>query len=673
MSRLTLAPRLVAATLLAGAASSLAVANVGASVWNGPSDFFHSRTGVPDMDQRRAGLPGGGNCHCVPTSYVNLLIYIANHGYPQVTPGVGDYTGYDHYAEVTGILDDLGEAAGLSPGGDDPNDPDCNDENGDGGDGECGSLPCGSKMSNIFPASQDFGYFGNAEDDLVFTAKWLTPGAPASSHSALAQMAFDGAVMQVSYGRYEIAGTIDGFPAWLRKGGHAVTMNAIFRDGNERTISVRDPAQDDGDIFGPSPWVTKVYDITEVSLLVTADDPADGPTDNWAWTVLPAIDEPQEDGKKRLIDSYFAIRPKTGYFWKDNQFIGDLPLSVGFGGYLPTHQQGCSPAGDLGCFEIQDLMSDVHIAEHGVGWFAIGKPSGSAPSQLLKIDPVAKTKTSLGATSATRLALNRLDDLYTLSESPPILERRDVTGAVKTTVSIAGLPAALACDDTKDTVLVVVPNSSGIGGSVRVYPRSLSVPTVLTFPTLLPIGTKLRVAVNPKDGHLWIASESNDTVREFKLPRTGGGTLVPLTTLSGFGNLTSVDFDDSGRMYLVETGGVKVFEKNATGAWVPGDAGAFNGIDVGNVVRVARSRSNFDPAIHSKPGWDNITPADLEPLGTSVPDCLGDLNGDGVVDGADLALVLGAWGNGAGLADIDENGIVDGADLAIVLGSWGDC
>jgi hypothetical protein len=664
MSRTTIAPRLVAVALLSGAASSLAVANVGASVWNGPSDFFFSRTGVPDMDQRRAGLPNSGNCHCVPTSYMNLLIYIANHGYPAVTPGVGDYTGYDHYAEVTGLLDDLGEAAGLSPGGEDPNDPDCNDENGDGGDGECGNLPCGSSMTNVFPASQDFGYFGNAEDDLVFTAKWLTPGAPSSSHASLAAMAFDGAVMQVAYGRYEIAGTIDGFPAWIRKGGHAVTMNAIFRDGGERTLSVRDPAQDDDDIFGPSPFVTKVYDITEVSLLVTADDPDDGPTDNWAWTVLPAIDEPQEDGKKRLIDSYFAIRPKTGIFWKDNQVINELPLGIGFGGYLPAHQ--------IDGYGIQMQLQEANFAEHGVGWFVIGKPSGSAPMQLFKLDPVAETTTSLGATSATRLALNRFDDLYTLSESPPILERRDVTGAVKTTVSIAGLPAAIACCDTSDKVLVLVANSSGIGGSVRAYPRSLNVPTVFTLPTTMSFGTKLRIACNPVDGHLWIASESTDTVREFKLPR-GGGPITPLATLSGFGALTSVDFDDSGRMYLVDGGGVKVFEKNTTGAWVPGDAGAFNGVDVGNVVRIAKSRSNYDPAVHAKPGWSNIDPADLEPLGTSVPDCLGDLNGDGVVDGADLALVLGAWGNGAGLADIDENGVVDGADLAIVLGSWGEC
>ncbi|HMN96053.1 MAG TPA: multiheme c-type cytochrome [Phycisphaerales bacterium] len=47
-----------------------------------------------------------------------------------------------------------------------------------------------------------------------------------------------------------------------------------------------------------------------------------------------------------------------------------------------------------------------------------------------------------------------------------------------------------------------------------------------------------------------------------------------------------------------------------------------------------------------------------------------DLNGDGVVDGADLGLLLGAWGT-PGPGDINGDGIVDGADLGLLLGAWG--
>ena len=49
----------------------------------------------------------------------------------------------------------------------------------------------------------------------------------------------------------------------------------------------------------------------------------------------------------------------------------------------------------------------------------------------------------------------------------------------------------------------------------------------------------------------------------------------------------------------------------------------------------------------------------------------GDLNGDGLVNGADLGLLLGAWGGCTGcVADLDGNGIVDGGDLGLLLGAW---
>ncbi|MFG0276179.1 MAG: endonuclease/exonuclease/phosphatase family protein [Phycisphaerales bacterium] len=47
-----------------------------------------------------------------------------------------------------------------------------------------------------------------------------------------------------------------------------------------------------------------------------------------------------------------------------------------------------------------------------------------------------------------------------------------------------------------------------------------------------------------------------------------------------------------------------------------------------------------------------------------------DLNGDGVVDGADLGLLLGAWGS-AGPTDLNGDGVTDGADLGLLLGAWG--
>jgi hypothetical protein len=51
--------------------------------------------------------------------------------------------------------------------------------------------------------------------------------------------------------------------------------------------------------------------------------------------------------------------------------------------------------------------------------------------------------------------------------------------------------------------------------------------------------------------------------------------------------------------------------------------------------------------------------------------CIGDLNGDRKVDGADVGLLLGAWGTSQ--YDRDGDGVVNGQDLGLLLGSWGAC
>ena len=55
--------------------------------------------------------------------------------------------------------------------------------------------------------------------------------------------------------------------------------------------------------------------------------------------------------------------------------------------------------------------------------------------------------------------------------------------------------------------------------------------------------------------------------------------------------------------------------------------------------------------------------------------CTADLDGDGSVGPADLAILLGTWGPvpTPDPPDFDGDGDVDAADLAMLLGSWGSC
>tara|TARA_B100001059_G_scaffold178167_1_gene178812 strand:+ start:410 stop:1522 length:1113 start_codon:yes stop_codon:yes gene_type:complete len=53
--------------------------------------------------------------------------------------------------------------------------------------------------------------------------------------------------------------------------------------------------------------------------------------------------------------------------------------------------------------------------------------------------------------------------------------------------------------------------------------------------------------------------------------------------------------------------------------------------------------------------------------------CQADLNGDGRVGGADLALLLVEWGSTGSTADLNCDLIVNGGDLSLLLSDWGFC
>ncbi len=85
------------------------------------------------------------------------------------------------------------------------------------------------------------------------------------------------------------------------------------------------------------------------------------------------------------------------------------------------------------------------------------------------------------------------------------------------------------------------------------------------------------------------------------------------------------------------------------------DAGDCNTNGVFDTCDIA-SRFSFDVN-------ENGVPDECEDL------LVGDLNGDGLVNGADLAALLAQWG-GSGSADLNNSGTVDGADLAALLANW---
>lgn len=95
-----------------------------------------------------------------------------------------------------------------------------------------------------------------------------------------------------------------------------------------------------------------------------------------------------------------------------------------------------------------------------------------------------------------------------------------------------------------------------------------------------------------------------------------------------------------------------------------------------------RSWNTSTPSIHDTLICGNSTSQISGPysdlggntIAESCPsECIGDLDGNDIVDGADLNQLLGEWGQSGTEADFDGSGLVDGEDLLVLLSAWGPC
>ncbi|MBX3354628.1 MAG: hypothetical protein KF724_02895 [Phycisphaeraceae bacterium] len=102
-------------------------------------------------------------------------------------------------------------------------------------------------------------------------------------------------------------------------------------------------------------------------------------------------------------------------------------------------------------------------------------------------------------------------------------------------------------------------------------------------------------------------------------------------------------------------------------SWVDGVNENFGWVITGNEVTM-KTAKRFEARNTPSVGWRPFMVVNFE-----LPPVIGDVNGDGVVNGADIAEILGHWGvcgQTPCVGDLDGNGVVDGADLAVVLGHW---
>ncbi|MFM1823087.1 MAG: hypothetical protein RI967_1353 [Planctomycetota bacterium] len=165
---------------------------------------------------------------------------------------------------------------------------------------------------------------------------------------------------------------------------------------------------------------------------------------------------------------------------------------------------------------------------------------------------------------------------------------------------------------------------------------------------------------------LWANTGPGGTTSANQISNGGGTTSVSYSTVqggyTGSGNLsTDPKFaDQAGRDFHLDAGSPAI------------DSGANATVTTGTTTDFDGAPRFVDDPTVADTGAGTAPIVDRGAFERQASACPSDLDGNGVVNAADLSLLLGSWGT-AGVGDLDGNGTVNAADLALLLGAWGGC
>ena len=615
---------LAAAWSAAGAAADIVKAEYFASIL-----FHYKLNHMPDFDQRREdccgvdGLPGDGSMHCVPTATMNLFCYAANHGFPWLDPGPANWASNANYDTATDAIQTLGVLMSTTVAN--------------------GSNNTGWK--NGMQAWLDLYGNGLLTRTHVALSTTLTP-----SPAGMASKGCNGAIIAFAYGRYQYLGLENGYPKLSRTGGHAVTLVEAWRDPSHDLLRYRDPADDPADTT-QSFFVNKEVQVTP--LIAVINGLGSTPRN------VSAIAYPSDDGLIRLLDAYVTLKPM---YMLSFQQIGNTFQLVRFNP-LGWDALGGGSTGMGSISGISDMALEM-VDESALVLVDVG--AAGPVRQLRRVDlPTGTQTTVVDDPSMQGFTLGRDGRIYAHDGGKLYCYRPD--GTLEGATSSIPTPSALAYDDEHDHVVVLsIPERK-----VARLTAGLSPVGVATLPPDVILAGDGSVIVNPLDHEIYLVSGGSS-----KIIRVTGAAPpfgVQQITVPGLAGPRRLGAGDDGALFVATPEGLRVVRPVGAG-WALDPASPFAGLPITGPFVNLRSRSNVDPAIHDTPGWDNIPAGELLPIGIDVPDCVADLDGNGLVDGADIARLLGNWGvQGDAAADLDNNGIVNGADLGILIASWGPC
>jgi hypothetical protein len=581
-------------------------------VVNGTNKWTARFTKVPDFDQRRSALPNNGAMYCVPTAAINWMAYIAHHGYPDISPGDRsqvEWHSQSSYTDASNALLLMGLLMST--------------------DAQDGTTGNGAKN----------GYHAYLDQRFILIHRWLGAG-DIPNFDSMAQWVRAGVPVAACVGWYSDNGT-----SISRNGGHCFSVVRLHRFNDLRFLTMHDPADEGDNLSTNSAPTERTYQI-ETRLRFVGGIP------------LP-MDKVVDYGSGYL-DSYFAILP-----------LGGLATSTDLNSILLIKPFKFSFDDDpmITTIVAPGLVQSIANSPFAPWSVVTTAPDASAPSTLWKHEKGFGFVEMAEFSDAKDVVFDRFGRLYLLDGRT--IRCLDVMGEapVEEGNVLPGQPIeALAADDVNDQLLALLAD-----GSVQPYEDGLTPMAPVMLPPEILLGGKMLLATSPTDGSWFVSSENSPGVYRVH-PPDPGRALAHEWELIGEGVLdvpTGLSVGDNDCLYVTDsTNQAKVFcFDDESGGWMQDMTHPLAGQPIGQGLQMRRSRNSFVTGVHDDPVvYRNELPTEFAPAESP---CLADLNDDLVVDGADLGILLGAWGEALG--DLNGDGTTDGADLGLLLGQWGDC
>ncbi len=545
-------------------------------------NYFFQIAGVPDLDQKRntsrdgtiQGLPNKGSMYCAPTSAINWMAYIANHGYPAVPPGAGNWevsppAHLTEYNAITAHILFMGGLIGTDPV-------------------KGGSI--GKAAVEAWLDSQAPGQFIVAA--VSASGNW----SPRVRDASMA--AFYGGLVNITMGWYTNS---DEDVAHVRSGGHVVSLVGANDDGEgPNFLFVNNPGKggdstgDDDSLLTQSPFGSNGSQFHPETQYFCGKDANGFPSG----CVIRTQDRLVHFGSG-YMDEYLAIFPKYGLTYKLDNLKLLTPIQLaGRGGHREVRTFSTPTGGRVLDAAINPIrVKHPYLVEDSDAIWQLDSLTGES-SRFARV-PAGPLRLTYGGTD---------ESLFVLTPRQIVSFDRD--GERKGRIDLPRPLDAIAFDE-KNEMLVGLSRDSG-----RLYLFDPSLRRVESF--RVPdgvIGARGRVTltINPTTGEMWTLTEGARFLNRLEpsgrsSDRLGARAVaLPAEVTSPHG----LNVDERGSLFVTSEG--KIYPLDPDGRLIR--TSPFFGMPGGHGLQIARPFTNFDPAVHTGPAWINVLPEDAVPPG----------------------------------------------------------